>query len=132
MVVVVVMMMGFEVVGGADSDADTEDAATESLTFNPKDWASLIKSAAGEGHASGRGDGDNDGDGGDDGETATRHARVFGREAKTFDECGLPTSLVKHLTENVGFGAPTKVQAMTDSETFSRERRAGARGDGFG
>lgn len=100
---------GFEVVGGA------EDAATESLTFNPKDWASLIKSAAGEGggHASRRGDGDNDGDGGDDGETATRRARVFGREAKTFDECGLPTSLVKHLTENVGFGAPTKVQAMT-------------------
>ena len=104
---------GFEVVGGADADA--EDEATESLTFNPKDWASLIKSAAGEGggHASGRGDGDNDGDdGGDDGET-TRRARVFGREAKTFDECGLPTSLVKHLTENVGFGAPTKVQAMT-------------------
>lgn len=107
---------GFEVVGGADADADAdaEDAATESLTFNPKDWASLIKSAAGEGggHASGRGDGDSDGDGDDDGET-TRRARVFGREAKTFDECGLPTSLVKHLTENVGFGAPTKVQAMT-------------------
>lgn len=102
---------GFEVVGGADA----EDEATESLTFNPKDWASLIKSAAGEGggHASGREDGDNGGDdGGDDGET-TRRARVFGREAKTFDECGLPTSLVKHLTENVGFGAPTKVQAMT-------------------
>ena len=98
---------GFEVVG----EADAEDGATESLTFNPKDWASLMKSAAGEGggDASGR-IGDDDGDGG---EETTRRARVFGREAKTFDECGLPTSLVKHLTENVGFGAPTKVQAMT-------------------
>ena len=38
---------------------------------------------------------------------------MFGREPTTFEECGLPASMVKHLTENIGFGAPTAVQAKT-------------------
>ena len=102
----------FEVVkgdGGDVGDGD-EDGGAASLTFNPRDWASLMKSAAAQdvGSSARGGDGDDD-----DGEHASNRARVFGREAKTFEECGLPPSMVKHLTENVGFGAPTTVQART-------------------
>jgi len=104
----------FEVVRGDDGDGDDKD--DDGLTFNPRDWASLMKRAAASG--SGRDDddaGENCGEHGD-GEDAHRggdRARVFGREPTTFEECGLPASMVKHLTENVGFGAPTAVQAKT-------------------
>ena len=55
-------------------------------------------------------DADGEGEDGDDGGTgedarAGDRARVFGREPTTFEECGLPASMVKHLTENIGFGA---------------------------
>jgi len=93
----------FEVVrdGG---DASGDDGAA--LRFDPKDWASLMKRAS----ASGLGEADDQG-GAEDAEE--RRARVFGREPTSFDECGLSTSMVKHLRENVGFEKPTAVQART-------------------
>lgn len=101
----------FEVVKTRDED-DTGDVDSgereKSLTFDAKDWASLMKSAASRDVGSSARDVEevDDDDGGD-------RARVFGKRAKTFTDCGLPPSLVKHLVENVGFAAPTTVQART-------------------
>ena len=102
---------GFEVIRGDGANAENGE---DGLEFNPRDWASLMKRAA----ASGSGRDDGEGEDGDDGGTgedarAGDRARVFGREPTTFEECGLPASMVKHLTENIGFGAPTAVQAKT-------------------
>ena len=58
-------------------------------------------------------------------------ARVFGREPTTFEECGLPASMVKHLTENVGLRAGGGA-GENHSSNVSRSRRLGARGDRVG
>ena len=102
----------FEVVGARDGGED-DGEAERALTFDPRDWASLMKRAA---WTSTRGEDDGEGESESDGERdgAERHrARVFGKEPTSFEECGLPASMVKHLMENVGFGAPTAVQAKT-------------------
>ena len=102
----------FEIVRASDGGENDEEAG-RAMTFDPRDWASLMKRAAG---ASARGEDEDEGDDESDGERdgAERHrARVFGKEPTSFEECGLPASMVKHLMENVGFGAPTAVQAKT-------------------
>ena len=97
---------GLEVVKVDGGDGADDERG---ITFDPRDWAGLMRRAS----ASGVRDGDDDGDGDEDSDAVGRRARVFGREPASFEECGLPETMVKHLVENVGFASPTAVQART-------------------